>query len=415
MDPVTPAAPVPVGGHRVAVAREHFLGDQPVPPGTVRQPILASWARARQFRLPADHLELSFESDSYRESPLLRIAGPIIEQVADQLATEPVSVILCDDEGVVLERRTGDRGLEQHLNRVWLAPGFSYAERYVGTNGIGTALESRGPAHVFGHEHYVQHLEDLACAGTPIRNPITGRLVGVLDLTCWRPDAGPLLISTASLIAGRIQDGLLQAAGRHEISLLHDYLTACQRSRGAVLAIGKDLLMMNDRARELLDPSDQGALVAAATEALGTGRRSQLVLDLPSGATARIQCRPAWPDGGEGGSRGEPGGRGPPARDPAGRPAVGPRARRPGGADRGPARRGHRHAARRGRSGGHRRGRSSGPPAAAPRPVPGTGGPGAGAAARRPVPGAAEPALGRAAAAGGRRQRGAGGARGHAG
>ena len=69
-------------------------------------------------------------------------------------------MILCDADGVVLSRRTGDSGLEQYLDRVWLAPGFSYAEQFVGTNGIGTALEARGPAQVFGHEHYAERLED---------------------------------------------------------------------------------------------------------------------------------------------------------------------------------------------------------------------------------------------------------------
>ena len=45
----------------------------------------------------------------------------------------------------MLDRRTGDSALRTHLDQVWLAPGFSYAEQHVGTNGIGTALEGRRP------------------------------------------------------------------------------------------------------------------------------------------------------------------------------------------------------------------------------------------------------------------------------
>jgi transcriptional regulator of acetoin/glycerol metabolism len=290
--------PVGPATEQLARARTSFLDDELVDTGLVRPPILASWRRSREWEVDTDHLDLPYESDSYRESLLLRIANPILDEVADQLATEPMSVILCDDEGVVLQRRTGDSGLAQHLDRVWLAPGFSYAERYVGTNGIGTALEGLGPAQVFGHEHYVEHLEDLACAGEPIRHPVTGKLLGVLDLTCWRRDASAMMTAVASTVARRIEETLLQQSGRRELSLLHDYLTACHRNRGAVLALGDDLLMMNDRARELLDPADQTPLLAEAAEALSTGRRQQLVLDLPSGATARVQCRPSWPDGG---------------------------------------------------------------------------------------------------------------------
>ena len=75
---------------------------------------------------------------------------------------------------------------------MWLAPGFSYAEEHVGTNGIGTALEGGGPARVFGHEHYVEHLEEFACTGVPVRHPVTHKVLGVVDLTCWRRDAGTM-------------------------------------------------------------------------------------------------------------------------------------------------------------------------------------------------------------------------------
>src|SRR5580698_2206683 len=73
--------------------------------------------------------------------------------------------------GLVLTRLTADHDLERALDGIKLAPGFSYAEERVGTNGIGTALESGGPAHVFGHEHYAETLEGLACAGVPIHDP----------------------------------------------------------------------------------------------------------------------------------------------------------------------------------------------------------------------------------------------------
>lgn len=283
---------------RIAEARSAFLTDDSFEQGAVRAPILASWTRSRNFHVPFDHLDLPYESDSDPDSPLWRAANPIISEMTDQLATEPVSVILCDDEGVVLDRRSGDSALNQGLDRIWLAPGFSYAERHVGTNGIGTALEGRGPALVYGHEHYVEHLEDFACAGAPIRHPVSGKLLGVIDLTCWRREANRMMVAVAANIARRIEETLLDHSGRHELSLLHDYLSACQRNRGAVFAIGDDLLMMNDQARQLVDPADQSSLLSHGAEALSSGRRRQLLVDLPSGAIARVQTRPSWADDG---------------------------------------------------------------------------------------------------------------------
>jgi transcriptional regulator of acetoin/glycerol metabolism len=283
----------PAGGEgAIALARSSFLADDAVEPGVVRRPILASWARSRLWGVRPDQLDLGIEPDVDHDSRLTRAAEPVLRDAADLFVTEPVSVILCEAGGVVLSRRTGDSGLEQYLDRVWLAPGFSYAEKTVGTNGIGTALEARGAARVFGHEHYAEQLEVLACAGAPIRHPVTGKVLGVLDLTCWQRDAGPLLVATAATLGRRIEESLLDQYGQRELAVLGDYLTACRRNRGPVFAIGDDLLMMNDLARKLLDPGDQEPLLAEASEALAAGRRHPLVVDLPSGRTARVHCRP---------------------------------------------------------------------------------------------------------------------------
>jgi transcriptional regulator of acetoin/glycerol metabolism len=274
-----------------------FLSKEPVRSGVVREPILASWSRSLAWHVPADHIEVPYD-DVDPDSLLARAAQPVLSEVADQFATEPVSVILCDADGVVLERRTADTGLESHLDRVLLSPGFSYAERHVGTNGIGSALEGGGLAQVFGHEHYVEHLEDLACAGIPVRHPNTGRVLGVIDLTCWRRNAGPMMAAAVAAIGRRIEEAVLEQSGRREHLLLQDYLRACRRRRGAVFAIGADLLMMNDKAREQFDARDQGALLGEAVEALGSGRDHRLVIDLPSGLTARMLCRPSFSEGG---------------------------------------------------------------------------------------------------------------------
>ncbi|MFC4950397.1 sigma-54-dependent Fis family transcriptional regulator [Pseudonocardia sp. GCM10023141] len=261
----------------------------------MRDTILASWTRSREWDVAAESVELSSEFYPEADSPLTRAAAPILSDVADQLAGEPVSVILTDADGVVLDRRTGDSALHQHLDKVWLAPGFSYAEKFIGTNGIGTALEGRGPVQVFGHEHYVEHLADLACAGAPIWHPVSGKLLGVVDLTCWRPDAGRFMSTAVARIARQIEGALLDQSGPRELALLHDYLAACGRNRGAVFAISPGLVMMNDKARDLINPADQVTLIAGATEAMTSGQRLLLV-DLPSGAVARVQVRPSWSD-----------------------------------------------------------------------------------------------------------------------
>ena len=133
----------------------------------------------------------------------------------EELSGQKISVILTDADGLVLARLTGGpRPGACSWTAIKLAPGFSYAEDRVGTNGIGTALEAGGPAHVFGHEHYAESLERFGCAGVPIHDPVSGKTVGVIDLTCWRKDADPLMISLVKATAEQITQALVDGPQR---------------------------------------------------------------------------------------------------------------------------------------------------------------------------------------------------------
>ncbi len=280
------------GDTRLAEARERFLASEPIEPDQVRDTILASWRRSREWHVAADRIDLSYVRDPDLDTPLTRNALPVLRNLRESLEGQPISVVLADAAGVVLSRLTADPDLERHLDSVQLAPGFSYAEEFVGTNGIGTALEGGQAAHVFGHEHYAEHLEDLADAGVPIRHPISGKAIGVVDLTCWRRDAGRLLIALAESTAGHVAQALLNDSSAREFLLLQEYLRACRHSAGIVFALTNDLVLMNDFARDVLDPGDQVTLLGHAAEALASDRPGPVDAELPSGAKARMYCQP---------------------------------------------------------------------------------------------------------------------------
>ncbi len=278
----------------VAVNRLRFLTAERAEPNQVRPPILASWHRSRALKVAADKIELSYLRDPNVDTPLTRSAEPLLRRLEEQLAGQAISIVLTDPTGLVLSRRTGDATLERHLDRVLLAPGFSYAERFVGTNGIGTALEVGSAAQVFGHEHYAENLEDLACAGVPIHDPISGRLAGVIDLTCWRKDAQSLLVMLAKTVSEQIEQAMLTNSGLSEFEVLQAYRQTCRRTTGIVFAVTKDVVMLNDHARAELGPADQSALLAHAAEAasaLAVGRRRSVEVMLPTGLPARMHCQ----------------------------------------------------------------------------------------------------------------------------
>ena len=278
----------PPNEQELADARIRFLTSETVERGEVRDAIRTSWWRSRQSQVPADRIEVPYFDEQDLSAPWIRSAEPLLRRLDEQLDGQPVSIILTDSTGAVVSQHTGDAALRRHLEAVHLLPGFSYGERFVGTNGIGTALEEGQPSEVYGHEHYAEHLESLACAGVPIQHPISGKTVGLVDLTCWRRDASGLLIALARSTTEQIRQALLASAGVHELELFQEYLRACRRTGGIVIALNDSVVMMNDYARELLEPGDQSMLLGRAKQAFAEAERVNISLHLPSGNKVRV-------------------------------------------------------------------------------------------------------------------------------
>ena len=114
-------------GDGLADTRVRFLTAEPVEPGRVREPILASWRRSRESKVAADRIEMPYIRDPNLDTPLIRSAEPVLRQLNEQLAGQPISIVLTDQAGLVLSRLTGDPNLARHLDTAQLAPGFSYA------------------------------------------------------------------------------------------------------------------------------------------------------------------------------------------------------------------------------------------------------------------------------------------------
>ena len=87
---------------------------------------------------------------------------PVLRHLHEQLDGQPISIILTDASGLVLTRMTaGPRPRARTSTGSSSRPASATPRSSSGTNGIGTALEGGRPMHVFGHEHYAEHLETL--------------------------------------------------------------------------------------------------------------------------------------------------------------------------------------------------------------------------------------------------------------
>jgi signal transduction histidine kinase len=269
-------------------ARERFLSAGRLDQGGARPDVLDSWRRSQALGVQPDRFDLPFVREPNGDSPLAAAAAPVLRRIAADLAAQSVSAIVTSADGVVLERVAADVTIMNALDTVQLAPGYSYAEEFVGTNGIGTALETGQPTFIRGDEHYVGTLGRLACAGTPIRDPITRNVVGVLDLTCWAGQSDPLLFALANSAGGQIEDRMRALSHESETALLDAYLQEAKRFPLGVLAIGGEIVLMNRYLRTALDADDQTALLQHATDLLCSAVAVAALAVLPSGNTAKI-------------------------------------------------------------------------------------------------------------------------------
>src|SRR5438132_13091366 len=93
-------------GSRLARARERFLAGEPIEPGQVRDTILASWRRSREWHVAADRIDPSYVRALDLGTPLTRTALPVLQDLRENLQGQPASVILPAPHGVRLARLT---------------------------------------------------------------------------------------------------------------------------------------------------------------------------------------------------------------------------------------------------------------------------------------------------------------------
>ena len=289
-----PAWTSAIDQERVAAARARFVDSTVVDQGSVRDAILASWRRSQNANIAVDRVDVRYAGDPDLDAPLVQCAEPVLRQLGERLADEPVSILLTNASGVVLSRSTGDRRLALRLDEVSLAPGFTYAEDEVGTNGIGTALTQGRPLSVLGSEHYVDGLSELACFGAPIHEPVGGDLVGLLDLTCWNADANMWLPTIATATAQHISAELRAVSGRRELALLDRFTAVCRSTPLPVIAVNNDVTMANDAAQSALSPHDQVTILDQTAERLRAGRSDSMVVGLEDRALVHVVSIPAW-------------------------------------------------------------------------------------------------------------------------
>jgi DNA-binding CsgD family transcriptional regulator len=259
--------------------------------GCVRDEIRDSWQRSAVSGLTPNRVEVRVDPDIDGDGSLARIARPVLEQLALDLDAVPVGIILASATGEIVDVRAAGGPLAARLGRVLLAPGSVYAENLVGTNGIGTALAQRKPVVVEGAEHFAEALTTLACAGAPISDLRSGRLLGVIGLASLAEDWSALMLPLAMRAAREVEHRVVDTAGVSERLMVRRFLHERRRAKGPFVFINEQRMITNAAADRLVAPGDEATLWDCARRLLAGGPAGSVRLVL-RGVAIDIRCEP---------------------------------------------------------------------------------------------------------------------------
>ena len=174
-------------------------------PARPRSVIADSWHRMMAKGIEPDGLpEPVVETDALdalrRSSGLLAVLDEVSRNVESLIAEGDNILVVADARGRVLWRQGSPSVLGQ-ADRLGFIEGAHWGEGAVGTNGIGTALVSNRAVQVFSAEHYSRSHHPWTCAGAPIKDPRTGQVIGVVDVSGPAATVHPTTIALIDVVA----------------------------------------------------------------------------------------------------------------------------------------------------------------------------------------------------------------------
>jgi GAF domain len=190
--------------------------------------VLASWQRALSLGVDPERAVVPVESQAddllrRREShPLSSVIHVIRRLLGDDAEDAGHLMVVADATGVLLWVE-GARGLRSGAEAMNFVEGARWSEDCAGTNAPGTALALDRPVQVFAAEHFSRIVQPWTCTAAPIHHPVTGALLGVLDLTggpqIGSPHARALVQATVAAVEAELSLGALRDHRRQDTKL----------------------------------------------------------------------------------------------------------------------------------------------------------------------------------------------------
>jgi transcriptional regulator of acetoin/glycerol metabolism len=145
---------------------------------------------------------------AYRAAHPLAPVMPVIRRLLVQDAEADRMIVAVTDAVGRMLWVEGDSGLRSRAAGMHFVEGARWAEEVAGTNAPGTALAVDHAVQIYGSEHYRRPVQPWSCSAAPVHDPLTGALLGAIDVTGGDHVASPHVLTLVRATVAAVESEL---------------------------------------------------------------------------------------------------------------------------------------------------------------------------------------------------------------
>lgn len=187
---------------RVGAAHHRFVSDADGagPRSDVRTVVLESWKRSRRSGVDPEAagsgLSLGdVDLRNYRDAHPMSTVLPVVRRLLVEDAVDAGLLVAISDAQGRLLWVEGDTSMRDRAAAMAFAEGADWSESTIGTNAPGTSLAVDHCVQIFGAEHFARPVQPWSCAAAPVHDPVTGAILGAVDITGGARVAAPEVLT----------------------------------------------------------------------------------------------------------------------------------------------------------------------------------------------------------------------------
>lgn len=186
-------------------------------PEKIRDKVYQSWKRCQNYGLDPHQKQSSVTLSDHElteivsKSKLYNASLPVLEELEKQTRGTDHLLTLCDSGGRIIHLQGSYRILNK-AEKMNFVQGADWSEKVAGSNAIGTCIATQESIQIFAYEHYCEGVHPWTCSAAPIKDPLTGELLGVFDLTGPSDLVQPHSLGLAQAVSALIQQSFAKAS-----------------------------------------------------------------------------------------------------------------------------------------------------------------------------------------------------------